>query len=64
MTREEKMKYYWEKIQLRYRLDRDKYFTNDEWGLFHWSYFLLGTSPLLLHSQMFKLAVMKLGSDE
>ena len=64
MSREEQMKWYWEKILLRYRLNREKYFSNEKWGKFHWSQFLPGVSPLYLHSQMFVLAIDKLASEE
>ena len=64
MSREEQMKYYWEKMLLRYRLNREKYFSEQKWTMFHWSMFLPGISPLYLHSQMFVLAIANLASEE
>ena len=58
------MKYFWEKIYLRYRLNKDKYFKDADQNLFVWSYLLPGVSPILLHSTMFLMAIEKLGSDE
>ena len=64
MSREEFMKHYWEKMIAYYKLNKEKYFYNNRGGTVQWSYLHPGTSPLLLHFQMFQLAIEKLASEE
>ena len=64
MDREEQMKFYWQKLLAFYKLDKEKYYYNWRGETFNWGYLHPGVSPLLLHFQMFQVAVEKLASEE
>ena len=64
MTRDEQMKFYWEKLNIMHKIDPHKYFYNFRSGVINYAYLHPGQSPLFLHFQMFHLAVEKLASEE
>jgi acyl-CoA oxidase len=64
MTRDEQIKFWWEKLNHMYRINKEKYFFNWRGGAFSYTYCHPGVSPLFLHYQMFQIAVDRLASDE
>lgn len=58
------IKAWWEKLNVMYKIDREKYFYNWRGGTFSYTYLHPGVSPMFLHYQMFQIAVDRLASDE
>lgn len=64
MTREEQMKWHWERHNKMMKINPDRYFKKIESGLTMPHYLSPAIDPTTLHYGMFQTAVMKLGSDE
>ena len=64
MSREEQMAEWWKKLLVAFKYDRNKFFYNMRSDTFQWFMLHPGTSPLLLHFQMFHLAIEKLADEE
>ena len=64
MSREEQMKYQWEKTFQWFKHDPERFFYNNKSEPYLPFYFLPGVSPLLLHYGMFISSIERLGSDE
>lgn len=64
MTREEQMKWHWEDLQRKLKVDYDLYMYNMESGVSSPVMTTPGIAPYLLHYGMFQSGVIKLGTDE
>lgn len=63
-TREEQMKWHWQRKQKLLEINPERYFLNVEPGLMAPIYTVPSIEPLGLHYGMFQTAIQKLGDDE
>ena len=64
MSREEQMAEWWNKLLVAYKYDSERFFYGIRPKTIQWFMLHPGTSPLLLHYQMFQLAIEKLADEE